>query len=451
MAETAEEIKKIILSLKVPKNSFELSLKDESWVYGNLDLHPRDFILGLLKRKFDNAKKRFNSDEKLAFACHEIIKRAKYEFDKHPFDKSLLIKFRQGRRDNPKKIILAYRQLWRGYSEDEVKKIELTISEDKRFFQNALTKALKRNSVLMKIAKKDGNYKRVKAYEKNESNLYSVEKGILNAFTQNQEVLARRKLIHRTEYRRRLPLGAYTSYDDYLHVLFNIQRNNPDLIEFPLRFMGHLPCTTYNALSRKWLKGCSRDEMMLTLNDIEGNNISDICKRLLAADEILAEQLYCKRSIAIKEIEDSYESGLYIASTLLATTQTEGVLWDFARFLNRRNIRIFKEDRLRGVVHAYLWSRDKNAYVNTNLKTKRPICSKKRIYGAGSLLYKTRLGSFIPPKLVSYLLDDFLQDRDPLAHGNLEDRGYKPNAIAAINCLMACFYNIAEYLVKIKE
>jgi len=442
---TAEEILKF---WAVPKNSYELSAANVHWIYSNLNLPLRDFIFELLKRKFDNAKRRFNTDEKLALACHEIVKLHKFAFEQNPIDKNLWIKFRQGRRAHPEKVLLAHRQLWRGYSENEVKNIELHILKDKKIFQNDVAKALRRNSILRKRAFKVGNPKRVKAYVENETKLNEIMKKIEDAFTQSPEVLARCKLVHRTLHRRQRGLGVLTAPDDYLHVLFNIQVNNPDLIAFPLRFMGHLPCTTYEALSRKWLKGSSRDEMMLTLTEIKGNSIVDLCERLLAADELLAKQLRCRRAIAFKEIASSYESGHYIAATLLATTQVEGILWDFAHYLNRRNIRIFKENRKQVVFWPYLWNRDKNAYVDINPKTKRPICSKKRIYSAGVLLDKTRLGSFIHPSIISYLVDDFIQDRNPLMHGLIKDRDYKPNAIAAINCIMACYYEILEYVKK---
>jgi len=450
MTLTAQQIREKILELVIPqKNSYELSSRSMEGIYHNLDLPPRDFIFEILKDKFDSPRRRFNSDEKLALACHEIVKLHKFAFDQNPIDKNLWIKFRQSRRAHPEKVLLAHRQIWRGYSEDEVKNIELHILKDKKIFQNAMAKALRRNSILRKRAFKVGNHKRVKAYKENEAKLNEIKKKIEGAFTQSPEVLARCKLVHRTLHRRRRGLGVLTAPDDYIHVLFNIQTNNPDLIEFPLRFMGHLPCTTYNALSLKWLKGYSRDEMMLTLIDIDGNSIPDICKRLLAADERLAGQLGCRRSIAFKEIEASYESGHYIAATLLSTTQTEGVLWDFARYLNRRNIRIFKEGRPSWICWPYLWNRDKNVYIDINHKTRRPICNKKkRIYGAGGLLDKTRLGSFIHPSIISYLVDDFIQDRNPLMHGVIKDRDYKPDAIAAINCIMACYYEILEYVKK---
>jgi len=452
MTATREQIREaLFLAWAIPKNSYELSSYAMEGIYHNLDLPPRDFIFELLKDKFDCPKRRFNRDEKLALACHEIVKLHKYAFDGNPIDKNLWIKFRQGRRAHPEKVLLAHRQLWRGYSEDEVKNIQQHILEDKDIFQNVVDKALKRNSALKRSAQKDGNRPRVEAYNRNEGKLRTIQKNISGAFSQNPELLSRCKLVHRTLHRRRRGLGVLTTPYDYLHVLFNIQINNPDLIAFPLRFMGHLPCTTYDALSCKWLEGCSRDEMMLTLMEIKGNGIPDLCERLLAADEILAEQFRCRRAIAFKEIAASYESGHYIAATLLATTQTEGVLWDFARYLNRHNIRIFKEDRTQGVRWPYLWNRDKNAYVNTNPKTKRPICSKERIYSAGGLLDKTRLGSFIHPSIISYLVDDFIQDRNPLMHGVVKDRDYKPNAIAAINCIMACYYEIFEYVKKVER
>jgi len=438
-----------ILALAIPKNSYKLSSYDVGWVYYNLNLPARDFIFALLKSKFDNTKRRFNTDEKLALACHEIIKRAKYEFDENPIDKNLWVKFRQGQRARPDKVLLAYRQLWRGYSEEEVINIEKNISKDKKIFQNVLVKALRRNSVLMKSARKDRNLPRVEAYKKNEENLHAIEKKISDAFAQNPEVLARCKLVHRTLYRRRRGLGVLTTPDDYLHVLFNIQRHDPNLIEFPLRFMGYLPAITYDVLSLLWLRKYSRDQLMLSLVGIEGNSIPDVCKRLLAADEILDEQLCCRRSIVFKEIAASYEAGHYIAATSLATIQIEGVLWDFARYLNRRNIRIFKKGWSRGVRWPYLWNRDKNVYENINPKTKRPICKRKeRIYSAGYLLSKTRLGSFISPRLISYLIEDFIQDRNPLMHGVIKDMDYKPDAIAAINCIMACYYEILEYVKK---
>lgn len=451
MSAIREQIRVKILALTIPKNSYELSMADADWIYANLDLSARNFILGLLERKFNKTKKRFGTDAKLALACREIVSKAKYEFEKHPLDKRLWVAFRKGHRARPKKILLSYRQLWRGYSEDEIKPISRTIWRDKTTFQNALDKALRRNSVLLRRANKAGYRARIKAYDENEVKLQEIKKIIENAFTQDPELLARRKLIHRTHYRRGHTLGIITTPDDYLRILFFIQRHNPDLIEFPLRFMGYLPCTTYDALGRKWLKGCTRDEMMLALIGIEGNSIPDICNRLFAADEILAEQLGCRRSVAFKEIADTYEAGHYIAATLLATTQTEGVLWDFARYLNRRNIRVFKQGHLPSIRWSYPWDRKKNKYTKVNPKTKRPMYKKDRLISSGGLLEKTRIGSFISPELISYLVDDFIQDRNPLAHGTLEDRDYKPSAIAAINCLMACLYEIAKYLGKVES
>jgi hypothetical protein len=242
-----------ILAIAVPRNSYELSGNDIDWIYGNLDLPARDFIFGLLKRKFDNTKRRFGNDLKLALACHKIISKAKYEFEKHPRDKRRWIAFRQGHRARPENVFLYYRQLWRGYSEDEVKNTEPRIPKDKNIFLNTLAKTLRRNSILLRRAKKNGSRARIKAYDDNEVKLHEIRKIIENAFEQNQEFLARIKLIHHTHYRRGHLLGI-AKPDDYLHVLFLIQRHNPDLIEFPLRFMRCLPCTTYDVLARKWLR-----------------------------------------------------------------------------------------------------------------------------------------------------------------------------------------------------
>jgi hypothetical protein len=70
-------------------NPFEYWLygKDEIWIYKNIKLEPYRFVDGLLKRKFDNFRKRFPNKIEKTKACKRIAETNSILYERNEIDK----------------------------------------------------------------------------------------------------------------------------------------------------------------------------------------------------------------------------------------------------------------------------------------------------------------------------------------------------------------------------
>lgn len=446
----------------VQKNTYELTGTDVNWIYAHTDGSARYLITGLIQRRFDKSRQRFGTDKKLAEACVAFAKSAEFEFSKNSVDRVAWESFVNIKNLKPTARIEAFRLLWRGYSDSDIAIAAKGIKNDLENFKGLLAKTLSKNDSLKKRASKKGNTFRERAFKANHLKLKEIEKTINRAFQTDPMKIAWRKPYHKVSLRRkRNPWARLFPFpDDYLGVRAHLREYDPDLVTFPLRYMTHLPAESYNSLRTMWLEKVSREEIILALAEAEVKSDFSLHDELDNLNSILKSELRQDRANAFKELRFIYKHECYHATTLLAVTQTEGVLWDFASYLNRRNIRIFKQfGRNRPKPYPYAWDLRKNLYKHVNSTTGRPICEKlyyddnkkgKQLGSARELLQRTRLGSIVSPDLYSYLVDEFYDERTPLAHGRVTDRNFKVDAIAARYCLYTCMLEVAKYLEKIK-
>lgn len=443
----------------VPMNTYELTGSDVRWIYAYIEGPAKDLITGLIKRRFDKQYQRFGTDAKLAEACMAFAKSAEFEFSEDTTDRTAWESFVKTKNLKPTARIEAFRLLWRGYSDSDIARSAKSIRKDLEGFKALLVKALSRNDSLQKRADKVRNSFRVSAYKANRFKLKEVEKTIIKAYKTDLMILAQRKLSHRVMLRRkRYPwVAAFPLPGDYLGVRAHLREFDPDLVTFPVRFMTYLVAGSFDVLRTMWLKGATREKLILTLAEAETKSDFSLHDELDKLNSVLRKRLCRDRREALKELRFIYKNKCYHATTLLAVTQTEGVLWDFARYLNGRNIRIFKifkekkKPKSRVKCCPFEWDREKNCYRRPNPNTKRPMCNESIwLHTARKLLELTRLGSIISPDFYYYLVDEFYDDRNPLAHGRETDRNFKVDAIAARYCLYTCMLEVVKYMEKIK-
>jgi hypothetical protein len=128
----------------------------------------------------------------------------------------------------------------------------------------------------------------------------------------------------------------------------------------------------------------------------------------------------------------------------------EGILWDFAAYLNRRNICIYKTvpggKKPRHL--PYPWDTKTKQYSQKRLATGRPDYDhnpKHKLMSARHMLDKTRLGEYFHKELFDYLIGDFYDERNDLAHGL--PCASRETAARAVLCLGAVLTTISRVVV----
>jgi len=431
----------------IEKNSYELSLADVSWIYQNSNGSAKRLIQGLLQRKFDNSEKLFTDERDLAKACIEFARTNSYEFQDNSIDRSRYESLINTDLSDPDKIIESFRILWRGYEDKDLTAMEKGIQRNKIHLKKLLDQAVKRNNVLLRAAGRKGKEIKKTLYQENMQHLQKLEHEIDEAF-KNPKDLVIQKLSYSVSYRRKKYL-AFLGFlpDDYTSIEYRIVRQyNPDDLTFPLRFLLQIPVRVYYQLRKEWHKGVSRDDLILMLEKIVRR--TNFFAFLLGMNDKL-KFVIRDRTYSIEEMHTTLKKNCFLANTLLGVTQTEGILWDFARYLNRRNIRIFKTlGRHKQRYHPYEWNYLKGRY-RTYKPTMRPKYNKRiKLTSVRQVLLNTRMGSIIPPELYSYLIDEFYDDRIKIAHGEITDRNFNADAIAAMLCFGTSLSAIESYLSK---
>ena len=171
--------------------------------------------------------------------------------------------------------------------------------------------------------------------------------------------------------------------------------------------------------------------------------------RLLELNRKILPHFHQDRSEPIQEIEKCYRQKCFLAVALVGITQAEGVIWDFASYLNGRNIRVFRRSGKDGrIYHPYPWDRTLSRYRRLN----HPRWdSSVKLTSARAVLEQTRVGNIISPELYSYFVDEFYDDRNNLAHGRIGARNIEADAIAAILAFHACLHEVARYLSEVRD
>jgi hypothetical protein len=305
--------------------------------------------------------------------------------------------------------------------------------------ENKIKRYLNRNIRLYNKCNKKCLRQRSRVYQENVEKLKEIYSDFCIRFN-NLNNLAFEKCSLEAFRRRMGDTGFFISFDyEILMNYYYIDFYDPDLVDFPLRFLVHLPLNFYKDLQNKWKETKNKDEIIKIIDCFYLK--SDLFEIIKSRCKDLENIISSFRLDVIKELKICFEKEYYTSATLLSVTQTEGILWDFAKYLNRKNIRIFKikGSKIKQRYYPYEWDYDNKKY--KNLKASGyPEYSKREILSARMLLEKTRLGEYFYSQVYNYLIDEFYDERCDLAHGNLlSDRN---TALKAILCLYSVLLSI---------
>jgi|GEM_PF-3566317 len=439
------------MSISISKNTYTLTVGDDAWICDHLDLPPIDFIRGLLRQRFTGSSRRFRSLHSLADAAYAFIKENDWSFSQRDIDRSAREHFLAMRERSSRQMLEEFLLLWRGYTATDVMKAKTTLREDRAGWLKDVERAIAKNNHLKRRAIEKGRVNRAHELAMNEKELEQIRQLIIRTADRDPDLLARQKVSFAVLYRRKAALRFfYSSPHDYLGVETALEEKNPFGVSFPLRFMSRfIVVGEYLRLRRKWAGGSPRGEIFLDLVKGDPSEGSGMQERLLELNRKILSHFHQDRSGPIQEIEKCYRQKCFLAVALVGITQAEGVIWDFASYLNGRNIRVFKRSGKDGrTYHPYPWDRTLSRYRRSN----HPRWdSSGRLTSARAVLQQTRVGSIISPELYSYFVDEFYDDRNNLAHGRIGARNIEADAIAAILAFYACLHEVARYLGEVRD
>lgn len=424
------------------KNTYELTIQDHLWMEAHRDDNPFRFIRGILKRRFENYSSQFAMHKSLTKACLKIVVSNSSFFKESKTDQDLLTKLCSMEDSNTRQVVECFRDLWRGYTDHDVTLAQRGLGRDKERILNILKRMRRKNETQISIYDRKRKQITKERLLRNREELDNIGSIVQRIFA-NPINVARNKLYYQA-YRQRRPFLS-SSLDppkDYLGFEHKIHAHDPQKLIYPLRFLGHISARMYNILESKWQKGMSREELLLSFEDPREDDNSYL-KELRSRSLKLFEDLKINRISQVDELEEIYSKKCYTASALLAVTLIEGILWDFASHLNRKRIKIFR--KVRGKYFPYVWDYKNEVYMN--IINRKPVVDNKYILtSARKLLMKTRLGSIVPVYLYDYLIDEYYDERNSLAHGYFAEKNMQVEAIAVILCFDMCVQDIISYM-----
>jgi hypothetical protein len=417
--------------------------RDSSWIKSHLSDPPVEFARGILGLKFDDAEAQFPTEKHLAAGIIEIAKTCDYEFGKNSIDRPKWESLIAMTLDRPLDVIQSFQDLYLGYSPEDVQIARASLSKDKKRYLRRIDSARRANNSELRIAKKRGDKRWIQRFEKNGKELDSVRESIISRF-QHDHLIALRKASYAVQERRHSSVMSYfADSGDYLGLTWTLRDLDPKGLTFPLRYLHQLEAAHYEHLRKEWIAGSSHDSIMLYLQYlvpilIHSSEIGDIADkaRTLAGFDVL---------VGISEIKTCWDSECYLAVTLVSLTQLEGLLWSFAEYLNRRNIRIFHRDKSNGLKYRpYAWDKATKQYIDHTKTGRATFAKKKEIHSARQLLLYTRLSDYINVDLWEYLVADLYSMRNLYAHGNLIGRNQRADAVASFLALWTCMNDISN-------
>ncbi len=429
-------------------NSYVLSNEDKSWMDKHRNDEPSKFVRGILKRRFDDYKQHFRNMGSLAVGCREIVKANPWAFGRFrgamPKDAQAFLSLNDHTTHD---TIRKFRDLSRGYSDDDVLATQKEIHKDKLRFFSLVRQMKRKNKRRLRKMEQMRRQDACDSLRRNEKQLYEIEKSLPCIFD-DVENAARRKLAH-LSFARRHPgvFGTWLSPDDYFSIGATVRSCDPDRILFPLRFLVHYPARLVESLRYRWESGLNREELLLSF-DVGEHADRTIFDGIRTDLEKPNNRLQSNRLSEINELESIYSQGCFTSSVLLAITVTEGIIWDFAEYLNREGKKIFKKTgKVKPKYHPYQWDHNTGKY--KSLIHGVPQADMRRgseLRSARALLKETRVGNYICEELYSYLIDEFYDDRNNFAHGFFRGRNMKAEAIASVLCLCMCVRQISQHL-----
>ena len=437
--ERLREIESKLGMLLVGRNEYRLSAGDSEWIYANLQLTPKRFIRGLVRRRFDHPKKSHPADRGLANACFKFVEKNAYEFEKNDRDRKAMSEFIDAKGSDSGEVIQSFHRLWCGFdSQDEAAAIGKVTEEKKRVAALA-EQFVAKSSRLLREAQRNRARKRVARLRENHGRLREIQASIDSVFERPTNLVVQ-LLKYETWFRRHSATIALPN--DFTSIEFQLRFCDPAHITFPLRFLAHcIPAGLFDGLRRKWSSGATQKDLVLLL---EGTASDErVYGDLLAINERLVSEGFIDRTSVIEEIKRGFANEMYLSTAVIGVTQLEGVIWSFCRYLNGKNIRVFKEDARENEKRLYKWDLEQSKYEREG---RRFAVHNWAVHSVVPVLSNSRLSAIVPKDLRSYLLDELSINRNQLAHGDPRTESIRVDAIASFVCLWATLRAVDSWI-----
>ncbi|MCX5867592.1 MAG: hypothetical protein NT009_09000 [Proteobacteria bacterium] len=446
-------------------NSYELSLNDLSWLELNIDhKNPQEIIIYLTNKWFDEDKR---PKDKISIASAAVEYTRKNFFSLYadnPTDRNLFEDYiKLSPSLEPDKSLILFVELWRGFTcaelERELETLKIKRQDLRRKIQSIGNKINRRINDAPRgkprgiIGRKPsspwqatGNS--AKPLVKDNHKIYKYEKiqrkldelrSKIKPIISDDHRFAQAQLIFNAN-KRRDKLISNRSINYWMQT--ELERLDPLYVDFPLNHLNNLPANFILPLRNLW-KNTKNRKILLdkARNDIDWTDFFQSLDNYYAKNLL---KISGEHEKSIAEIQNLWKNGNHIAMTILAIVVTEGIIWNFAQYLNRKNIRIFKKHK--GKKYPYLWDKKNTKYKSINPKTKRPEYSKNyrdRLTSLRDLMKKTRLGEFLEEDVFNFLVADYYDVRNDLMHGNFHQIEFSIEATAALLALYGFLIDIS--------
>jgi hypothetical protein len=335
----------------------------------------------------------------------------------------------------PSDLYLAFRDLWRRYTDEELTQETVAVGRELRETRQTLDRQQRRSRRLRDAAARRRHRGKQAAFDE-----------ALAVFTSIQAEIGSLDpaAVARSRLRERHP-GPWSSWLGLLMPPDPLQMARRQLAirealdaAFPLRFLVGQPLDQWLDLHEAWREGASRSQLLAMVEATAP--VETVIEDINRLSRSAASQGLADRSSELSELRTTWNSSAFLACTLVAVTQLEGVLWDVAHRMNARNWRIYH--RYRGSdgrwhYKAYFWDFTRRRY---KWKAPRVVERGTRdVTSVRQLLSQTRLGTLVPIELFSFLVDEYYDDRNAMAHGDTATKDYREDAYAALLCLRAVY------------
>jgi hypothetical protein len=339
----------------------------------------------------------------------------------------------------------SFRDFWRGFTDAELEQETIRAKEDidnirrdlsshEKFTRSELNKAERRGL---------GSHGRAGGYRKTIATLESI--------TTNLDRISAVEVAERRLWRSSdlaMPWSNLVSDMDPLEAIrFKLEVHSPLQVSMPLRFLINEPINLWCELNAAWARNAPRAKL---LGIVEKHISMDMAfAEIRSLHDALAAKGLPDRSAGIDELGLTWNAGAFMACTLIAVTQAEGIIWDLARLLNSRGILIFREtidEKGHPVRNAYSWNAIASDYERNEKGDIKHI--NQKLNSARMLLSQTRLGGMLSREMYSYLIDEYYDDRNHLAHGATVGRSFRDDALAAMLCIKAVYQEAVQAISR---
>ncbi|MFC1716976.1 hypothetical protein ACFL6S_25130 [Candidatus Poribacteria bacterium] len=434
------------------RDTYVLSSGDLSWLYANMAENSLYLIKGLLKRRLPAVDLRKYSRRMLSEAAIDLVRENDCIFSTsiHGTDyygESLGIPC-----GDYERTISGFRAVVRGFTDSDVKAELKHIPQDRKNYLEVIDEDIRINESLRRKAQRRGSNYKVQRYSENTKMLKLLGKEVITIY-KDVSGCARFRCLFKVQKNRRkarrensmsktipvelgssdgifsllLKIGSPSSGIpaskkirlDYLSLNCYLQECNALYVTFPLRFMGWLPAGSYQRLLNEWEVEQDRDGIVRQLEPVIQER--EFFERMITAFDDNVPKVCANRRPILEEIYMQYQDGRFPSCILLAITQLEGMLWDLGAYLNKKRKFVYKTDKSRGKTkyHPYEWDSAHKRYKKRKSTGYPAHNSHTSLPSARQLIERTRLREFLPDPVVSYMIDDFYDDRNELAHGRL--------------------------------